>query len=149
MPACCGAAMHQWEKHEVERRWIPVTLKCFIIGENPGGTRSQYFYEKPYSYNSDEVVVRRSLLHGLQQHGLIQEATLESFRDAGFLFDHAIRCQLSYSLISAERQKAILYMSPRVENSSHLGPWLTQAVVVWVRGHLANNAVANVTHGVS
>lgn len=145
MFACCTAPMHQWEEHEVERRWLPATLKCFIVGENPGDTTSQYFYEKPSSYNSDGVVVRRALLRGLQQHGLVQEATLESFRDAGFLFDHAIRCQLSSSLVSAERQKATRYASPRVENPIHLGPWLSQAVVVWVMGHLASNAVANVT----
>jgi hypothetical protein len=145
MPACCGVSEHQWEKHEVERRWIPHTLKCFIIGENPGDKTSQYFYEKPLSYSSDGVVVRRSLLRGLHQHGIIQEATLESFRDAGFLFDHAIRCQLSSAIVSAERQKAIRYESPRVKNPTHLAPWLTQAVVVWVMGHLASNAVANVT----
>src|SRR6266704_1278466 len=110
MPACCGASEHQWEKHEVERRWLPHTLKCFIIGENPGDTTSQYFYEKPSSYDSDGVVVRKALLRGLHQHGILREATLESFRDAGFLFDHAIRCQLSSAMVSAERQKTIRYV---------------------------------------
>lgn len=142
---CCGVSEHQWEKHEVERHWLPHTLKCFIIGENPGDKTSQYFYEKPLSPSSDGVVVRRALLRGLHQHGIIQEVTLESFRDAGFLFDHAIRCQLSSDMVSAERQKAIRYASPRVKNPSHLAPWLTQAVVVWVMGHLASNAVANAT----
>jgi hypothetical protein len=145
MPACCGAPEHQWEEHEVERRWLPHTLKCFIIGENPGDKTSQYFYEKPLSYSSDGVVVRRALLRGLHQHGIIHEATLESFRDAGFLFDHAIRCQLPSTMVSVERQKAIRYVSSRVENPSHLAPWLTQAEVVWVMGHLASNAVANLT----
>lgn len=145
MPACCGVSDHQWEKHEVERHWLPHTLKCFIIGENPGDKTSQYFYEKPLSYSSDSVVVRRALLRGLHQLGIIQEATLEAFRDAGFLFDHAIRCQLPSALVSAERQKAIRYASPRVENPTHLAPWLTKAAVVWVMGHLASNAVANVT----
>jgi hypothetical protein len=32
-----------------QRRWIPQILKCVIIGENPGGTKSQYFYEEPSS----------------------------------------------------------------------------------------------------
>lgn len=145
MLACCGASKHQWEEHDVERRWLPRTLKCFIIGENPGDTTSQYFYDKPSSYSSDVVAVRRALLRGLHQHGVIQEATLESFQDAGFLFDHAIRCQLPTTLIRSERQRAVRYTSALVENPSHLEPWLTQATVIWVMGHLASNAVANVT----
>lgn len=145
MSACCGASKHQWEEHGVEHRWVPHTLKCFIIGENPGDKTSQYFYEKPSSYSTDDVVVRRALLRGLQQQGIIQEATLESFRDAGFLFDHAIRCQLPSVLIGRERQRAMRYASRLVENPSYLEPWLTQATVIWVMGHLASNAVANVT----
>jgi hypothetical protein len=149
MLACCGAEKHQWEKHEVERGWLPRVLRCFIVGENPGDTTSEYFYERPHSYASDDVAVRRALLRGLHQHGLILEATLDGFKDAGFLFDHAIRCQLPSSVINGERQKAMRYSSRRVEDPAHLRPWLAQARVVWVMGHLASNAVANATSAFS
>lgn len=145
MPECCGAERHQWEKHEVEPRWLPRVLRCFIVGENPGDTKSQYFYETPASYASDAVVVRRALLRGLHEHGLIPEATLDGFQDAGFLFDHAIRCQLSSRIVGAGRQRAMRYASRRVEDAVYLRPWLTQTALVWVMGHLASNAVANAT----
>lgn len=128
-----------------ERRWLPRVLRCLIVGENPGDTGSQYFYEAPSSCASDAVVVRRALLRGLHQHGLIPEPTLDGFQDAGFLFDHAIRCQLPSRIVNAERQRAMRYASRRVEDPVHLRPWLAQAAVVWVMGHLASNAVANVT----
>ena len=142
---CCGAEKHQWEKHEVERRWLPRVLRCFIVGENPGDTTSEYFYEPPASYASDEVAVRRALLHGLHQRGLIAEATLEGFQGAGFLFDHAIRCQLASRVINVERQKAMRYASHLVEDPAHLRVRLAEAKTVWVMGHLASNAVANAT----
>lgn len=143
MPACCGVEKHGWDRLEVERRWLPPTLRCFVVGENPGDTRSEYFYERPASHAQDEVAVRRALLGGLHQHGLIAEATLEGFQEAGFLFDHAIRCQLSSKVVRSERQKATRYASRRVGNADHLRPWLAQARVVWVMVHLASNAVAN------
>ncbi len=145
MPACCGAERHQWEEHKVERRWVPPALRCFIVGENPADKASQYFYERPASYTSDAVVVRRALLRGLHQHGVIPEATLEGFQSAGFLFDHAIRCQLPSRVVSAERHRAMRYASSRAEEPVHLQPWLALTVVVWVMGHLASNAVANAT----
>jgi hypothetical protein len=145
MLACCGATKHQWEEHEVERRWVPTRLRCLIIGENPGSTASQYFYQRPPSYTSDTVVVRRALLRELHQHGIIPEATLEGFQSAGFLFDHAIRCQLSSQVISGERQRAMRYASSYVKEPVHLQPWIAQSVVIWVMGHLASNAVANAT----
>jgi hypothetical protein len=143
--ACCGAANHPWDREDVEHRWLPRALRCFIIGENPGDTTSEYFYHPPSDYNSDTVVVRRTLLRGLHLHGLIPEATLEGFHDAGFLFDHAIRCQLSPEVVGVERRRAMRYASRRVENPAHLQRWLTEAAVVWVMGHLASNAVANAT----
>jgi len=145
MPACCGTKRHQWDEHEVEHQWVPARLRCFIVGENPGKTESQYFYQRPSNYTSDPVVVRRVLLRGLHQHGIIQEATLEGFQNAGFLFDHAIRCQLSSRIVSGERQRAMRYASSYVEEPVHLQPWLSQSVAVWVMGHLASNAVANAT----
>jgi len=147
MLACCGAEKHQWEKHEVERKWLPRVLRCFIVGENPGDATSEYFYEPPASYASDGVAVRRTLLRGLHQHSLIPEPTLEGFEDAGFLFDHAIRCQLPSRVINAERQKAMRYSSRRVEDPAHLQPWLAEARTVWVMGHLASSAVANADVG--
>jgi len=145
MMACCGAEKHQWEEHEVEPVWLPRVLRCFIVGENPGDKTSQYFYDPPETYAPDPVVVRRALLRGLQQHKLIPKATLEAFRDAGFLFDHAIRCQLDSDTVSIERQKAMRYRCRRVEDPAHLGTWLATAEVVWVMGHLASNAVGNAT----
>ena len=143
MHTCCGAEKHGWDRLEVERCWLPPILRCFIVGENPGDTTSEYFYERPASYAQDEVAVRRALLRGLHQQDLIAEATLEGFQGAGFLFDHAIRCQLSPMIVSSERQKAMRYASRRVRNADHLPQWLSQSRVVWVMGHLASNAVAN------
>jgi hypothetical protein len=143
MLACCGASQHQWEEHEVERRWLPRVLRCFIVGENPGDTHSEYFYEPPASYASDAVVVRKALLRGLHRRRLIPEATLEGFQDAGFLFDHAIRCQLASSVIKVEYNRAKRYACRLVENPEHLRNRLTEARTVWVMGHLASNAVGN------
>jgi len=145
LPACCSAVKHPWDEHEVERRWLPRALRCLIIGENPGDTTSEYFYQPPASYASDAVVVRRALLRGLHHHGLIPEPTLEGFRDAGFLFDHAIRCQLPRDDVAAEQHRAMRYASRRVEDPAHLRRRLAESVVVWVMGHLASNAVANIT----
>lgn len=145
MLSCCGATEHAWDRYEVEHHWIPRVLRCLIIGENPGGNSSEYFYARPTSYTNDPVVVRRSLLRGLHNHGFIPEATLEGFKDAGFLFDHAIRCQLASAIVGRERQRAMRYRSRRVEDASHLRPLVAKATVVWVMGHLASNAVANAT----
>ncbi len=117
MLACCGVEKHEWDRLEVERCWLPPTLRCFVVGENPGDTKSEYFYERPASYAADEVVVRGALLGGLHQQGLIAEATLEGFWDAGFLFDHAIRCQLSSKVVRSEREKATRYASRRLGNA--------------------------------
>lgn len=143
MRICCGAEKHEWDRLEVERRWLPPTLECFVVGENPGDTTSEYFYERPASYAADEVAVRRALLGGLHRQGLIAEATLEGFRQAGFLFDHAIRCQLPSKVVRSEGEKATRYASRRVGDAGHLRGSLAQARVVWVMGHLASNAVAN------
>ena len=74
--------------------WLPRVVRYLLIGENPGDSDSEYFYQRPRSYDADKVAVRRALLHGLHQQRLITEPTLEAFRDAGFLFDHAIRCHM-------------------------------------------------------
>ncbi len=145
--ACCGATEHPWDRYNVPRDWFPRSLRCLIIGENPGYpatarslTPSEYFYTDP---PRDNVVVREALLHGLHREGLIPEARLKGFRDAGFLFDHAIRCLLPKEVVKRERQAAMRYASHRVEHPDHLRA-LAQARVVWVMGHLASNAVANI-----
>jgi len=143
MTCCCNAVLHPWDKYEVERRWVPEILRCLIIGENPGDSNSQYFYDPPQSYARDRVIVRRCLLRGLCEQGLISAATLEAFQDAGFLFDHAIRCPLSKTAMKAEHRAARKYGSTRVENPAHLGELLSQTAIVWVMGHIASNAVAN------
>lgn len=145
MLKCCGAEEHQWDVYEVELRWVPETLRCLIIGENPGDSTAQYFYDKPFNYNADPVVVRSSLLQGLRRVGLIREASLAAFRDAGFLFDHAIRCQLPARMVGVERQKASRYSSSLVASPVHLKERLSQAQLIWVMGHLACNAIANLT----
>lgn len=143
--ACCGNAMHPWDQFEVESRWLPRSLRCLVVGENPGAATSEYFYACPASYGTDTVVIRMSLLRGLHQQGLILEATLGGFQDAGFLFDHAIRCPLSAKVVARERQNAMRYASRRVRDPVHLRIRLAHATVVWVMGHLASNAVANAT----
>jgi hypothetical protein len=124
---------------------MPKPLRCLIVGENPGDVTSEYFYEPPADPKNDRVRVRRELLDGLHDVGLIAGPTLEAFRDAGFLFDHAIRCPLPSSSVDQERLKANRYASERVANPAHLVPSLTQARIIWVMGHVASNAVANAT----
>src|SRR5688572_27617810 len=94
MLPCCKAELHPWDYYKVAAEWLPQEVRCFIIGENPGNTNSEYFYSAPGSYDRDRVRVRRGLLQGLHNGTLVSEATLEGFRNAGFLFDHAIRCLL-------------------------------------------------------
>jgi len=141
--ACCVAGSHHWDRYEVARVWAPQHLCCFIIGENPGAADSEYFYAKPESYAEDPVDVRRRLLRGLRDERLIAEPTLEAFREAGFLFDHGIRCSLPRRVVRAEHRAAMRYASTRVGRAPHLVPFLSQAPTVWVMGHIASNAVAN------
>jgi hypothetical protein len=145
MLPCCHAERHEWDRLEVERNWLPPVVRCLLIGENPGDSYSKYFYERPRSYDADKVAVRRALLHGLHQQGLIAEPTLEGFRDAGFLFDHAIRCHMPANVVAKEREKAKRYASTLVGGADHLRRWLSEANLVWVMGHLASNAVAKAT----
>ena len=135
--------MHPWNRFEVERVWRPKRLCCLIVGENPGSVESTYFYDAPKNYAKDPVAVRRCLLRGLRSQKLLATATLEGFRDAGFLFDHAIRCPLPKEIVDEERNAAVRYASIRVQNPAHLLVSLSQAPIVWVMGHLASNAVAN------
>jgi hypothetical protein len=141
---CCGAKGHPWDRFEVEKRWMPKTLRCLIIGENPGDVSSPYFYEPPADPATDPVLVGRDLLAGLHEKGLIAAPTLEAFRDGGFLFDHAIRCPLPREIVEDERLRAQHFRSLRVAHPEHLRAHLARASLVWVMGHVAANAVANV-----
>ena len=145
MLICCGKDLHQWDRFEVERVWWPQRLRCLIIGENPGDVGARYFYEVPADYTTDPVDVRRGLLENLFSEKLLAEPTLEAFREAGFLFDHAIRCLCSQAVVHKEQQAARRYASSRVQRPTHLLAALSQAPIVWVMGHLANNAVVNLT----
>jgi hypothetical protein len=146
LEVCCGLT-HPWDTYQVESRWLPDPLHCLIIGENPGSPDSEYFYQVPKDYLTDPVVVRRAILQGLFQTTLISEPTLLGFREGGFIFDHAIRCQRPSDIVKAERQRAPRYKTARVKNPIHLRPLLEKAPLVWIMGHLASNAVANLDSG--
>ncbi len=141
--SCCGYRSHCYEEFEVERKWRLHQLRCLIVGENPSGEGQPYFYEEPINYDNDSVIVRRSLLQNLYEREILDSATLTGFREAGFLFDHAIRCRMSKDEVKKERQRAQQYKSERVQNPRHLLPTVRKAPIVWVMGHVASNAMAN------
>jgi hypothetical protein len=125
----------------VAQHWWPERLTCLIVGESPGRPGADYFYDRIPSERPDPVVVRGNLLLGLSEVGLLAAPTLEAFRDAGFAFDHAIRCQLPMSVISVERELAAMYESPKAAAADHLKPLIDVAPNVWAMGNLARNAV--------
>lgn len=141
---CCNHA-HPYDDFDVQGCWQPSQLRCLIIGENPGGLESAYFYDPPESYERDPVKVRRGLILNLFELRLLHAPTLEGFREAGFLFDHAIRCPLPKEIVKKERDAAKRHKAKRVQNPEHLREHLACAPIVWVMGHLACNAVANIT----
>jgi hypothetical protein len=134
---CCGGRQHAWDQFHVEECWTPTKLRCFVVGENPGGLDSAYFYG-----STRAVPVRRILLRELHSRGQISAPDLPSFRSAGFLFDHAARCHLSDAEIKAERRLAPRYASSRCAAAGHLPPLIARAATVWVMGYIARNAVA-------
>jgi hypothetical protein len=90
--------------------------------------------------------VRRHLLAGFVRHKLISSATREDFRDGGFLFDHAIRCQLKQDLIRCEAELAKVHKSQLVSQSVHLAPIIiANASKVWIMGYLALAAVSKIS----
>ncbi len=141
----CCKHIHPYDSFDVEGSWQPRELRCLIVGENPGGPESAYFYDSPKSYQNDQVKVRRGLLSNLFELKLLHAPTLEGFRQAGFLFDHAIRCPMTREDVKRERQAAQRYKAARVQKPEHLRQALDHAPIVWVMGHLACNAVANLT----
>lgn len=142
---CCNHP-HPYDHFDVQGRWRPSQLRCLIIGENPGSPESVYFYDPPESYERDPVKVRRGLISNLFELRLLHAPTLEGFREAGFLFDHAIRCPLPKETIDKERGTARRSLNAaRVQEPEHLRQAVDRAHIVWVMGHLACNAVANLT----
>ncbi len=139
---CCNHT-HPFDLFDVEQQWRPTRLRCLIVGENPGDKGSPYFYDPPWSYENDPVKVRYGLLTNIFQQKLLPSPTLEGFQEAGFLFDHAIRCLLPKEAIKKERPDAARNKAKRVENPEHLREALAHAPIVWVMGHWACNAVAN------
>jgi hypothetical protein len=140
---CCSGD-HPWDLYKVPTNWFPLKLRCFIIGENPGNVGSPYFYDGTQSVGHDPVAVRRNLLFGLHKVGLIGAPTLQAFQQAGFLFDHAIRCHLPTATIREERRLADRYDSLRAAAATHLDPMIKTAPAVWVMGRIARNAVASI-----
>jgi hypothetical protein len=135
---CCGKP-HAWDVYGVAVRWKPNTLRCLIIGENPGDETSTYFYQ--LADGRDPVRVRSNLLHGLTEAALISAPTLDAFRSAGFLFDHAIRCHMPFGRVEAYRRSADRPMPGLPGNAEHLRPFVAEARIVWVMGRIARKAV--------
>jgi hypothetical protein len=137
--SCCGAQEHPWETFSVATKWMPDTLHCLIVGESPGEVAAKYFY------NVDrKVAVRTIMLRELHRHGMLQQPSLAAFRDAGFLFDHAIRCLLPARVIQREAGLSNRYESLRASSATHLASFLRRESPVWVMGRIARNAVAAV-----
>ncbi len=139
----CCEEVHLFEAREVSTRWWPSSPQCLIVAESPGTPRRKYFYDPLPEYGWDPVEVRRYLLGSLTKAKLIAEPTLPAFRDAGFLLDHAIRCQLRKWVIDIERSLAEEYMSDLAARAHHLKPIIEQFSKVWIMGYTARNAVNN------
>jgi hypothetical protein len=139
--SCCGKP-HPWDIYEVALRWRPATLRCLTVGENPGDESSIYFYQPPEG--RDSVRVRSNLLYGLTVAAVISAPTLEAFRAAGFLFEHAIRCYMPSEEVERYRRSADREIPSLPGKAEHLRPLLCEAQRVWVMGRIARKAVGNV-----
>jgi hypothetical protein len=143
-PRSCCDGPHPFDSRRIEQDWWPDEPHCVLIGESPGPPGADYFYD-PVPYNArDPIVVRRLLFPGLVACGLLDAPTLEAFRQAGFAFDHAIRCQLPTATIKEEHKLARRYASPRAHAASHLAEVVRRARKVWILGHIARDAVTHV-----
>jgi len=126
---------HPFDYYCVSEKWWPDPIRCLIIGETPGSSHSCYFYdsEKP-------VRVRDNILFGLHGHDLIASPTLSAFKEAGFLFDHAIRCRVRPS--KQDWRSAKKYQYVKAEHTQHLDKLLRRVRKVWIMGYVARNAVS-------
>ena len=138
MKRCCGKP-HAWDVYEVTVRWKPDTLRCLIVGENPGDETSMYFYQPADDH--DPIRVRTNLLHSLTVADLISAPTLDASRAAGFLFDHAIRCHMPVERVETYRRAADRPLPGVPGNGEHLRPLLAEARSVWVMGRIARKSV--------
>jgi hypothetical protein len=136
---CCG--VHPFDAQQVERSWWPEERRCLIVGESPGAPGAAYFYD-PIPPRRDPITVRRHLLAGLTEAGVIAAPSLEAFRGAGLAFDHAIRCPVPLDVIEQERLPARAYRSRLVEERGiHIRDLIARWPKVWIMGHLARQAV--------
>ena len=142
---CCGSS-HPFDSCHVSMTWRPEEIRCFIIGENPGSPGKPYFYDPIPSYGRDQVEVRRRLLPALVAAKLINSPTREAFRESGFFFDHAIRCQLGQQVVRVEGYLAKRYQSSLARRATHLQPWIEVASKVWMIGYVALAAVTHLYH---
>jgi len=134
---CCDEPVHAWDQFRVATERLPTTLRCLVVGENPGSASTAYFYDEDRG-----VAVRTILLGRLHSARIIAAPTLNAFRAAGFLFDHGIRCRLADGEVATQRRLARTYSSPRANAATHLAPFIRNASAVWVMGYVARNAVA-------
>jgi len=109
----------------------------------PGSSGSRLFLRPNTERYSRSRGCEGNLLAGLSEAGLLAAPTLEAFREAGFAFDHAIRCQLPMRVISVERDLATVYESAKAEVADHLKPLIDAAPTpkVLAMAYLARNAV--------
>lgn len=133
----CCQANHPFDAFCVSELWWPKKERFLIIGESPGNPDSYYFYDMAHP-----VRIRRNLLMGLSSCNMISSQSLETFKDGGFLFDHALRCQLSAVEIKREWRRSKRYESLRAANAGHLSASIRKFQYVWIMGYLARNAVA-------
>ena len=129
-----------FERTNVEGRWTPRRLRCLVVGESPGAPGSSCFYD-PIPFSGDPVKVRSLLLQGLRHENIIDVSSLEAFKEAGFLFDHAIREQLDMAQVQVERDRAKKFTSKFAESATHLPPLIEKAESVWAMGDIARNAM--------
>jgi hypothetical protein len=75
---------------------------------------------------------------------LISAPTLDAFRAGGFLFDHGIRCHLSFEQVETYRRSPDRPLPAFLGNGEHLRPLLADARIVWVMGRIARKAAGSV-----
>jgi len=120
---------------------MPRRLRCLVIGESPGAPGSLCFYD-PIPSGTDPVRVRRLLLQALTEDRVVFSPSLESFKEAGFVFDHVIREQLDMEEVEIERDRAANFESELAASATHLLPLIERAESVWAMGMMARNAMA-------
>src|SRR2546425_5953354 len=79
MNVCC-AGLYPFDERRVADVWWPSPLRFLVIGETPSPD-SPYFYDPMPEGRRDPVRVRRNLLGGLAQRGLVSTPILAAFRE--------------------------------------------------------------------